>query len=74
MELAHIVKQVYQDRYQEEINVLLPNDIASFNPNEFEKVKKYTIDNTKLKSLGFYPETKLSIGINEIFNYIEKNF
>ena len=74
LELAHTVKQVYQDRYQKEINVILPNDITSFNPNKFEKVNKYIIDNTKLKSLGFSPEIKLSNGINEIFNYIENNF
>ena len=73
LELAHTVKKVYQNRYREEIHVVLPENITSLSPDKFSKAEKYIVDNTKLKSLGFVLKTELHTGINEIFDYLEKN-
>ena len=41
-------------------------------PNEFSQAERYTISKTQIKSLGYVPITELKIGINEIFDYLEK--
>lgn len=72
LELAHVVKSVYQTRYNDNIKVILPDGAISEDPNEFLKTDRYIINNSKLKSLGFIPKTDLKTGINEIFEYLEK--
>jgi UDP-glucose 4-epimerase len=73
LELAHIVQKVFQERYGNEIPVILPGNIVSDNPEKFSKNARYIVDNTKLKSLGFSVKTDLNIGINELFDYLERN-
>ena len=71
LELAHVVKSVYKTRYDIEIDIILPNKSTSDNPNKYLNSERYTVDNRKLKSLGFIPKTSLSIGINETFEFLE---
>jgi UDP-glucose 4-epimerase len=73
LELAYIVKDVYQTRYNKKISVYLPDGSISDNANKFKNIKRYTIDNSKIKNLGFKAETNLFEGINELFEYLEKN-
>lgn len=74
LELAHTVKKVYQKRYQHEIQIILPDDSISVNPDKFLKTERYIINNSKLKLLGFIPRIDLKTGINEIFDYLENNY
>lgn len=74
LKLAHIVKIVYQKRYQHEIQIILPDDSISVNPDKFLKTERYIINNSKLKLLGFIPRVDLKTGINEIFDYLENNY
>ena len=74
LKLAHTVKIVYQKRYQHEIQIILPDNSISVNPNKFLKTERYTINNSKLKLLGFIPRVDLKTGINEIFDYLENNY
>ena len=71
-ELAHAVKKVYKDRYNIEIDISAPQNKRSVPSDIFSKSKKYTITNSKLKSLGFTPKTELKTGINEIFDYLDR--
>ncbi len=71
LELAHTVKAVYQKRYNQDIQVILPNMIISNNPNTFSESERYVIDNSKLNALGFKLQSGLKNGIKEIFDYLE---
>ncbi len=71
-ELAHAVKKVYKDRYNIDIEISALKNKSSVPSDIFSKSKKYTITNSKLKSLGFTPKTELKTGINEIFDYLDR--
>ncbi len=74
LELAHTVKQVFKERYQKEIHVYLPDKTVSNNPNEFKNVERFSLDNTRVKDLGFQQKTDLNTGINELFGYLENHY
>jgi UDP-glucose 4-epimerase len=71
LELAHVVKSVFEKRYIEEIEVTTYNDTKSKHPNTFSDANRYLISNTKLKSLGFSPAKDIETGIEEMFIYFE---
>tara|TARA_B100001123_G_scaffold329158_1_gene370631 strand:- start:144 stop:1118 length:975 start_codon:yes stop_codon:yes gene_type:complete len=71
LELSHSVKEIYNLRYKKNIPVLLPNKMVSETPDKYLETERYIINNSKLTSLGFSPETSLENGINEIFDYID---
>jgi len=73
LELAHIVKKVFKERYHKEIHVFLPDNSVSNDPNKFQNVERFSIDNTKIKDLGFQQKTDLNTGINELFGYLENH-
>ncbi len=73
LELAHIVKKVFKERYQKEIHVYLSDNSVANNPYIFRKVERFSIDNTKIKDLGFQQKTDLDTGINELFGYLENH-
>ena len=45
--------------------------MVSETPDKYLETERYIINNSKLTSLGFSPETSLENGINEIFDYID---
>ncbi len=72
LELAGKVQEVYRERYGDIIPVMLPgnNNVTDF--RSFAAATRYTIDNSKLKDLGFVPEYTLERGIAELFGYLEE--
>lgn len=52
----------------------MPDESISENFDDIFKPNKYTISNSKLKSLGFTQTIDLETGINETFNYLEKHY
>lgn len=72
LELAHIVKSVYQELYKKEIQIILVDKSTSKNSNTVSKNKKYIVSNSKLNLLGFAPKTDLKTGIKGTFKYLEK--
>jgi UDP-glucose 4-epimerase len=72
LELAHLVKSVYQERYYDSIQIIKQDGSISRNADEFFKTEKYIVNSSKLKLLGFMPKTDLLTGINEIFEYLKK--
>lgn len=73
LEIAHIVKNVFEDRYNTELKIMLPDNSISENPDKFLNKQKCFVSNSKLKKLGFIVKTDLITGINEIFDYLEQN-
>ncbi len=71
LELAHIVKKVFKERYQKEISIHLPDNCISNNPNKYKNKKRYHFDTSRIESLGFKAKTSLSTGINDLFDYLE---
>ena len=67
-----IVKRKYEERYHHnKIPIYLPDNSTSNEIGNLKKVKKSSINTTKIKKLGFHPQTNLEIGIYELFDYLE---
>ena len=71
LELAHLVKDVYFQRCNKEIDIYFPDNSVSEYPDKFMELEKYMIDVKRIKNLGFQHKTDLKTGINEIFKYLE---
>lgn len=70
MELAKIVRNEYQLRYNLLLPIITPQGIV--NKNDLTAIiGKYTISNNKLKKLGFMPTYSVKKGVNELFSYLE---
>jgi len=68
LELALTVREIFKDRYQEEINISVPDDSI---PVESRSEERFSIDITRINELGFQPKTPLKDGINELFDFLE---
>lgn len=68
LDIAEKVKKVYLDRY----NVELVITKAKSDHNITEK-KVYKIDNSLICQIGFEPKWSLEMGINDLFDFLEKN-
>jgi len=71
LELAHIMKRVYEKKYHNNISIYLPDNSISNEADAFNKMVKYSFDTTRMKKLGFNARTKLETGANELFDYLE---
>lgn len=74
LELAHMVKRVYGERYHNEIPIYLPDNSISNELDNFNKVERYSFNTTRINKLGFGTQTNMETGINELFDYLEKHF
>lgn len=72
MEIAKIVRNVYQNRYNQKLPILAPNKII-LEDEVIKKIEKYRISNNKIREIGFVPQYNLETGISDLFNYLEKN-
>jgi len=73
LELAHKVRMIYLERYKKEIPVYLPDNAISESCEATQHNPKFHVDISRIGKLGFRTEMDLKMGINEIFDYIEKN-
>jgi len=72
LELAHVIKNVYQEIFKEEIPIEMP-DSSDTSLEKYMSLNRYTIDNTRMKQLGFQTEFNLQSGIKELFNFLKDN-
>lgn len=73
MELAQIIKKEFQLRYNQSLPIVTPDGII--NEKKLNcSLEKYTIDNNKLQTLGYFPDYSLSQGVNELFSYLENKY
>lgn len=73
LELAHIAKEVFIERFHENISIFLPDGSVSENSDIYRSVKRFKMDISEIKKLGFQPRKKLKTGINELFDYFESS-
>ena len=71
LEIAQIIKTAYEKRYSKSIEIEIEKNGAS--KKNKSKKKKYKISNKKIRNLGFKPNLSIEDGINEMFNYFDKN-
>lgn len=73
LELAGLVKEVYEEMYGEVIPVNTPteNDVCDF--EIYSGRPRYQIDHSALLSLGFELSCDIKEGIRRLFIYLEKN-
>lgn len=72
MELAQIIKNEFQIRYNQSLPIITPQGIVAESEIKIPN-KEYTILNERIKSLGFSPAYSINMGINELFSYMERN-
>lgn len=71
LEIALIIKNVYQNRYGQNLPILTPNKVF-LDEDTLPEVERYKISNRKIMNLGFSPKFNLLAGINDLFDYLEK--
>jgi len=70
-ELAHEVNNVFKERYQKEIPIILPDNTISQEPDKYNNMDKFLMSTKNVESLGFHPKSDLIAGINDLFAYLE---
>jgi UDP-glucose 4-epimerase len=73
LELAHKVRLVYNQEYNKEIEIILPDKSISEYPDISNNIDRYRISNNRLNEIGFLQKVNLESGIKEIFKYLENN-
>lgn len=71
LELAHLIKKLYYKRYNNEIDIFLPDNSVSTNPRKFKDIPSYKFSVEKMNKIGFKQKIDLESGINELFQYFE---
>jgi len=70
LEIAKIVRKVYQNRYNQYLPIILKDEVFS-DQDPMQILEKYHISNAKIKEIGFSPLFDLETGINDLFAYLE---
>ena len=68
LQLAKKVQNVFERRYNENIPIVRPESTIGSGQKG-----SYILSNKKLRDLGFKPTMDIERGINELFDYFEKN-
>ncbi len=74
LELAHVVKSVFNERFSKDIPIEFSDNTISNTADVFENDERYVIDTSRINKFGFKLKTSLKSGIIELFNYIENNY
>lgn len=69
MEIAHRVRDIYVERYGLSLEITAPVSVQ----RDSDDNGRYTIDNSRLVSIGFSPQWDLDKGINDLFDFLEHN-
>ncbi|MCX6723124.1 MAG: NAD(P)-dependent oxidoreductase, partial [Candidatus Staskawiczbacteria bacterium] len=70
LELAHLVRKVYNLIFGKDIEIILGDGTVSKELSS-SQIEKFSWDTNKLKKLDFLPETSIESGIGEIFKYLQ---
>ncbi|WP_176767717.1 NAD-dependent epimerase/dehydratase family protein [Daejeonella rubra] len=72
LEVAHQIKKVYFNKYNEILPIFISGTIISDSVSASKA--SYVIDNTRLLKTGYSAEIDLEQGIPDIFNYLEHEY
>ena len=67
LDIAEKIKEIFLERYNVELNIA-----KAKSENTVAKKKPYKIDNSLIRSIGFEPKWTLEMGINDLFDFLEK--
>ena len=73
LELAHMVKAVYNQEYNRVIDIILPDNSISKNSDISNENHRVAIDTKRLNNLGFRQKINIKRGIKEIFDYLNNS-
>lgn len=73
LELAIIIRDVFQIRFGQLLPIITPDKVISDSDQPIN-VRRYQINNEKIKGIGFDPDYNIISGVNELFNYLEDNY
>jgi UDP-glucose 4-epimerase len=73
LELSVMVRKVYFEKYNQSIPVFLNNGKMAEAIQSGDDEKRYTIDNSRIKDIGFMPKTDLETGIRQLFDYLDNS-
>lgn len=73
LELAVFVKQVFKERYNEDIPIVYSQNKVFETKGTTNNNAKFTIDNSQIKNSGLSLQIDLYKGIDGLFNYLESN-
>lgn len=73
LELAGFVREIYQEMYGSDIPVDTPYETNLSDFSCFSDKKRYQLDISHLKALGFIPHCDIREGIRRLFIYFEKH-
>ena len=68
LDIAEKVREIYSVRYNAE---LIITKVKS-EKKDIAKNKRYKIDNSLIRNIGFEPKWSLEMGINDLFDFLEK--
>lgn len=71
LDLAFLVKKVYQDIFDKTIDVILPNGEVAQDASVFSKTPRFIIQNSKISQLGFKQRVSLEEGVKNLFFYLK---
>ena len=71
LDLAYKVKTVFAQLYKKDIKIIFPDNTVLESPFVFQNEKRFSIDITKIRQLGFKPNITINEGISELLNYPE---
>jgi len=72
LQIAHIIKDVYGERFGRTASIVLPDHSISDVPEPIEQSDKFHFDTSKMSALGYRNETDLRTGIGEMFDYLSR--
>jgi len=72
MEIAKILRKVYQVRYNQNLPIVTPNKVI-FEDDAIPKIERYQISNKKIREIGFVLQYDLQTGMNDFFDYLESS-
>ena len=73
LELAHKVRSVYNQVYNNEIEIILPDNSISEYQDISNNIERYRISNNRINEIGYLQKVNLESGIKEIFEYLDNN-
>jgi nucleoside-diphosphate-sugar epimerase len=68
-----MVRKVYFEKYDKTIPVFLNNGKMAEAIQSGDGEKRYTIDNSRIKDIGFMPKSDLETGIRQLFDYLDNS-
>jgi nucleoside-diphosphate-sugar epimerase len=72
LEAAHTISDIYKERFNYDVPVILPDGAISQGANKHKLSSRFTYDITKIREMDITPRQDIKDGVKEIISYLEK--